>query len=545
MKEREMHRSIRHSDSDYYLNYLNISAHNTNDNRQLCSGSKFFSYINNNFGIKRLPYNLKLIDLISNDVSAYELCVNLPDKYFLDWENYPTIRGKQCVDPQVKNAAYYDVLIRNFQDESLTDFIHPYDTSLKEIFVNVFKTDTTLKPDLKDHPNGRSYRSCEYYLAYWRSYIIFETITNCMFIEKYLDKRSGTEYFKKEYNKVNAHWVSKYAQTFKRIANYRTINTRFVFDDGKIGNTFSEMSLFVLDLTHSSKDQLISDMTLLLELFSLWEDKSKVQGINCYELALELLRKDIYFLFEWLTYLGENERELIEKWSYRSRMRERHSQLADVLDFEELKFKETFSRYTPVYLSSIDKLLDKQDLGSWYNELELLPSFYPWIRSFHDLHYTLNSKSNVHLVQPRILDNLLVLTIRTEILIKSILLNKYAESEDDLKKAIKLLAAHVADTKSKVVYEAITGKDCWDLTSLRHTPEDIFHKIDSVSVGQRWSKEQRYFLTQTLKFIASRNYFAHHSYKDGDMNDQSSSQSRTVLISCLHTVLYVYASTKA
>lgn len=65
-----MHRSIRHSDSDYYLNYLNISAHNTNDNRQLCSGSKFFSYINNNFGIKRLPYNLKLIDLISNDVSA-------------------------------------------------------------------------------------------------------------------------------------------------------------------------------------------------------------------------------------------------------------------------------------------------------------------------------------------------------------------------------------------------------------------------------------------------------------------------------------------
>lgn len=331
----------------------------------------------------------------------------------------------------------------------------------------------------------------------------------------------------------------------EHIANYRTINTRFVFDDGKIGNTFSEMSLFVLDLTHSSKDQLISDMTLLLELFSLWEDKSKVQGINCYELALELLRKDIYFLFEWLTYLGENERELIEKWSYRSRMRERHSQLADVLDFEELKFKETFSRYTPVYLSSIDKLLDKQDLGSWYNELELLPGFYPWIRSFHDLHHTLNSKSNVHLVQPRILDNLLVLTIRTEILIKSILLNKYAESEDDLKKAIKLLAAHVADTKSKVVYEAVTGKDCWDLTSLRHTPEDIFHKIDSVSVGQRWSKEQRYFLTQTLKFIASRNYFAHHSYKDGDMNDQSSSQSRTVLISCLHTVLYVYASTKA
>ncbi|MCH1922507.1 hypothetical protein L9G15_24160, partial [Shewanella sp. A3A] len=64
----------------------------------------------------------------------------MPDKYFLDWENYPTIGGKQCVDPQVKNAAYYDVLIRNFQDESLTDFIHPYDTSLKEIFVNVFKT---------------------------------------------------------------------------------------------------------------------------------------------------------------------------------------------------------------------------------------------------------------------------------------------------------------------------------------------------------------------------------------------------------------------
>ncbi|MBZ6545623.1 hypothetical protein FMJ66_25930, partial [Klebsiella pneumoniae] len=79
------------------------------------------------------------------------------------------------------------------------------------------------------------------------------------------------------------------------------------------------------------------------------------------------------------------------------------------------------------------------------------------------------------------------------------------------------------------------------LTKLNERSEDIFSKLSSCNTGKNWSNEQKYFFEQIFKFITSRNYFAHHYYKDEELNDQVNSLARDVLVSCLNSLLYISA----
>ena len=69
----------------------------------------------------------------------------------------------------------------------------------------------------------------------------------------------------------------------------------------------------------------------------------------------------------------------------------------------------------------------------------------------------------------------------------------------------------------------------------------LFSKLSSCNTGKNWSNEQKYFFEQIFKFITSRNYFAHHYYKDEELNDQVNSLARDVLVSCLNSLLYISA----
>ena len=57
-----MLRKITLIESDYYLSYLNINAHNYSSSN-FCDG-KFLSFMKENFNITKLPYGIKLVDLI-------------------------------------------------------------------------------------------------------------------------------------------------------------------------------------------------------------------------------------------------------------------------------------------------------------------------------------------------------------------------------------------------------------------------------------------------------------------------------------------------
>lgn len=537
-----MHRNITYSEDDYYLSYLNISLHNGSPMR-LCGG-RFASYIEKKFGIKKLPYDIKLIDLILDGDNTDELFVELPKEYFLNWERYPCLgeQVKESSSDFVKNATYHDVYIISHDDSELLDFIHPYDSSLNELFREKYKTNHPVNLAAYEHSNGHKFRPYESYMAYWRAYIIFETVQNCKFIDRYLSKTDGIDIFKKNYNQVNKLWVDKYSSSFNRLALFRSFITRVEMSNNTIRFTYSDISDFLLTHCNSSILDLKSDMTTLLEIHHDWKNKSKISGLATYESALNLLKRDIYFLFEWLCYAGMKESEVIDSWIYKDRQMQSWSQLKDVLDFEEVKFFESFKQYVPYYSGNIKDWLSCYDLSTIYDYLKSLDSFNPWIRGFYDLHELINKKGDIRLVQPRVIDNLLILSIRTEIIIREVFSSLSGTQEPDLLKKLFLeLPGLISDSKSTSVFKAIADKENWGLTELRERPEDIFSKVDACNVGKNWSKDQKYFFKQLLKFVTSRNYFAHHSYKDSELNNHITEMCGNVFVSCLHSVLYISA----
>ena len=304
--------------------------------------------------------------------------------------------------------------------------------------------------------------------------------------------------------------------------------------------TYGEVSDFILGRCNSTVVDLHADMKALLEIHSDWRGKLNELGLADYKYALNLLKRDIYFMFEWLCSAGMSEQEVIDTWSYQNRRMQSWSQLKDVLDFEEIKFLDAFKRYVPYYSENIKDWMSHVDMTTIYSFLESMNSFGPWIRGFYDLHALINKKGDVKLVQPRIIDNLLVLSIRTEIVIREVYSSLCGKNEpDDLQKVFLYFPELMGDGESACVFKAVADLKNWRLTALRERPENIFEKVDSCNVGKSWSKEQRYFFKQILKFVTSRNYFAHHSYKDDDLNIHVNELCRNVLVSCLHSVLYI------
>lgn len=92
---------------------------------------------------------------------------------------------------------------------------------------------------------------------------------------------------------------------------------------------------------------------------------------------------------------------------------------------------------------------------------------------------------------------------------------------------------------TKKVLCSVTNNDNWAMTKLNSKPNDIFENIDRCSVGKAWSPSMKYSFAQLLKFVTSRNYFAHHSYKDDELNLSVNTLPREVLTSCLYSVLYL------
>lgn len=535
-----MHRNIIYSEDDYYLSYLNISLHN-NSTMRLCGG-KFAFYLEKKFGIKTLPYNIKLAELILSGEDTDELFVALPKEYFLCWDNYPRL-GRNVESESsdvVKDAGYYDIRITSCGNSSLFDLIHPYDSFLNESFREKFKANHPNELTVYVHPNGHKFRPYESYMAYWRAYIIFEVVQECKFIERYLNKIDGVKIFKHKYNEINKLWVDKYSSSFNRLALFRSFITRLKLSNDAIKYTGNEISDFLLCRSGSSLSDLKSDMTILLELHQAWEDKLKSSGLVTYKSAINLLKKDIYFLFDWLCYAGMKDNEIFENWSYKNRQTQRWSQLKDVLDFEEIKFFESFETYIPYYAENIKNWLFDCEWSVIYDHLKSLDGFQPWIRGFYDLHEHINTKDDIRLVQPRVIDNLLILSIRTEIIIRDICCSLSGTQESyKLRDVLLTFSKFIEDDKSISVLQSVVDKQYWGLTELGERPEDLFARIDACNAGKNWSKKQKYFFKQLLKFVTSRNYFAHHFYKDGELNNYMTELCRDVFVSCVHSVLYI------
>ncbi|MEG1313553.1 MAG: hypothetical protein RSD40_04485 [Bacilli bacterium] len=532
---------------DKHSNYLAIQANYTNHSK-LCGG-KYGAFLKNNFDITKLPYNLKLLDLLIASSSSYELYVHLPLEIFESWENYPKLTGDIDIpDSDLKVAFLYDFDFVGDESTEVKDLLHPYDLELKESFVAKYKVTKEIDSLVKvEHKNGRFFYPCEIYLAHWRAYILIDTITDCKFIENYLPEADGIKYFSKKFIEKNEHWNQQYKIYLDIVSTYRSVITKVSNQDLDV-NFFSKL-LDLLNIEKNDIDKVIENLLIIYRNFTLKKDRKKISDLDG---ALNLLQQDIYFMVEWLEMLGDKRSEIYEKWSYTSRMPEKWMQLIDVLPRKDIIDKLDVLRYSKYYLDQItfDKWLDNKELQieSIFEILSTLETSQVWIRKFCELHQEIQStKKRIRFDYPLIVDSLLVLTIRTESILKErveFLSNKHV---DLLKDVFEELAKYVDDKDKKVFLNVKTTIDAnknINLTKLENKPADIFSSINQLKLPNHLCKSRQHFLKSILIFITSRNYFAHHYYKDNELNYITSSLGKEVLSACLMTIIFSLGATK-
>ena len=218
---------------------------------------------------------------------------------------------------------------------------------------------------------------------------------------------------------MSEKWEEKYKDIFTRLSFYRTAKTALTLWKPSPSTPPKELSKFIQKIADCNPKLLEQDMEELLILFKHWENRRKEER-RYYRQAIELLRQDIYFLLEWLCNLTRRHEEVyFKKWSWNEEGLSRS--LRKVLPYEEFELERKFVRLAPDYAKVLIERGCFTDAKHTYVRLTTYESFWPWIRAFYDLHAQLVTTSSTKPLvfrQPRILDHLLVLAIRTEILIR-------------------------------------------------------------------------------------------------------------------------------
>ncbi|MGE0822748.1 MAG: hypothetical protein AB7P18_11575 [Candidatus Binatia bacterium] len=135
-----------------------------------------------------------------------------------------------------------------------------------------------------------------------------------------------------------------------------------------------------------------------------------------------------------------------------------------------------------------------------------------WEDSYKEIFARVSFYRTAHAILNSSLDSLLVISIRTEILIRSIF-EKIVDpnAPDDLINIFKGFENQCPKkSKDRSILGRVTDKQNWDLTKLSKKPPDIFGRIDLLSRSCGWSSFMHDIFKTVLRFVTARNYFAHH-----------------------------------
>ncbi len=533
---------------DLYSRYLNVGLYRDTplaigSSAKVCHGW-FGHYLKDRLEIQRIPYGLSIEDMIVKRALIPDLFVELPSEYFVSWDNYPLTGGSETPENLIP-ADYNSISILTMGDWSLESLLHPYDEELKSDFVDRFSGEVPRILKKQKHSNGDYFRPYEAYFSYWKSYIFVEALDGYEHIDKFLSGKTGREILISRFTDVSQQWEENYKDVFTRLSFYRTAKTILTLWEAPcLSITDKELSEFIQKVTDCNPELLEQDMEKLLILFGHWKKRQK-EGGRYYLQAIELLRQDIYFLLEWLCALtGKPQKVYFEKWSYNTGPHDIWIQLKEVISYEEFELESRFMIYAPDYAETLKKegyLTNAKDI---YARLAKHESFWPWIRAFSDLHdergHTSSSKPLVFR-QPRVLDHLLVFAIRTEILIRAFFRKAtQVEERRELRRVFNEFSKKLPDgSKERSILGAISDKNTWKKTELSGKPEEIFENIDRISRKKKWNKSQHHIFLSILRFVATRNYFAHHFYVDRALNNIADELTGKIVDSCLKSVIYM------
>ena len=530
---------------DRYSRYLNVNLYSpsTESLAKVCQG-QFGQYLKDRLEIQRIPYGLSIADMIVNRALIPDLFVELPSEYFVSWKDFPCT-GNFAIPEELESVAYHSVYIPDDGTWSLESLLHPYDGELKRDFVYRFSGEVPRTLKKQEHPNGISFRPYEAYFSYWKSYIFVEALNRYDDIDKFLSWETGRKILLSRFIDVSQQWEENYKDVFTRLSFYRTAKTILTLWKGpRPSTTYQELSEFIQKVTDCNSELLEQDMEKLLILFEDWE-KNQKEGKRYYPQAIELLRQDIYFLLEWLCLLSRKPQEVyFKKWSEEAATLSRWAKLSEAIPYEEFELENRFMIYAPDYAEILKKEGYLTNAKCIYARLAKHESFWPWIRAFSDLHDQLvptSATKPLVFKQPRILDHLLVLAIRTEVLIRAFF-RKADQSEEvrELRLVFDQFSKKLPDgSKERSILGTIADTRKWKKTELGGKPDEIFENIDQIPQKKKWSKFQHHIFLSLMRFVTARNYFAHHSFKDGTLNYHVEKLPEQILTSCLESVIYM------
>lgn len=524
-------RKINYSSSDLHCRYLNVDLpclprSQTNTGR--------FGNELKKLGIHNFPYGIHPSDFIFLKILKPTLYVNLPTEFFENWENFPECPLRGDIEAHSSVGLYQFELIPTASG-ALSDLIHPYDGLLKDTFATKYQEDVPEIPTIEQHKNGAKYISAEGYLPYWHTYALADSF----YIYRYAKHLfSSDEDGKKRVidliRSKTERFCGRYAAAFDRISWYKTIVT-----GSQLGNlSCTQGDLFSLAQNHSKVtiDVLKQDLCLVLELDAVWVEQIKLHGCTVLKNARNGLGKDIYLIYEQLRLLGESAKSIFDEFQPGC-MGLPSTALYEVLGFEHFIFQNSFINFGKIYCTKIASW-GYECSESTFDFLIEIRGFDAWIRAFHDLHQSLNTENlqPVSFKQDRIVDALIVMSVRTEIVLREMFRSVIQEKSDEtIVDFLKTIKEQLQDKERKILETCCNEINT--KTKLNDRPNDIFLEINNFH-PKNWSKMEIYFLQAILRFIKARNYFAHHAYKDDALNNRLSALALEILQSLLATLLF-------
>ncbi|MGO3451031.1 MAG: hypothetical protein ACTIM4_07045 [Marinomonas sp.] len=229
-------------------------------------------------------------------------------------------------------------------------------------------------------------------------------------------------------------------------------------------------------------DLLKADLLKLLELDAEWLSIINKIGCAVLEKARLELTKDAYIIYVQLQLLGLSSGEIFDEFTPDNWVGD-YTPLGEVLRAEGLGMKKSFVSFGKHYCQRISEweYTCTEDI---FNSLSNITGFDSWMRAFYDLHNTINDpvKPVVSFKQSRIVDSLIVMSVRAEIVLREMFRNKLDKTKinGDMATFLRATMPELEEESSRFV-ECACNKIS-DSTKLNSQPRDMFQMIDDMTI---------------------------------------------------------------
>ncbi|MFQ6334323.1 hypothetical protein [Methylophilus sp. 3sh_L] len=523
-------RKVKYSTTELDCRYLNInlplSASSTTNSGRFGAELK-------NIGIVSYPFGITAAELVSSGILKPALYVELPQSYFELWQNFPELPEISSDNFDNEVGMYHlEIVPQTFKE--LSDVIHPYDGGLKQSFVENHHAEVPSDFVKHIHNNGRNFIAAEAYLPYWHTYLLADSFYLYRHTASLFSSKEARNKILENLRKKAVRFCERYEKAFERLSWYKTVVSGWHFST--INFTHGEIFSLVQRFSGVNVELLERDLKCLLELDAEWANQISKDGCVVLQKARNNLTKDIYLIYEQLRLFDRPAKSIFENPEYNVGSPSL-TPLHELLNVEYYSFKQSFVSYGNFYCAEI-KCWGYDCSEDIYDKLYQVKGFDAWIRSFHDLHQSLNNTDtqSATFKQNRIVDMLIVMSVRTEVVLREMFRPKLqGQSDEPIVDFLKKLKPEL-DCFEKTVLETCCS-EIKTRTKLNNRPDQLFKEIDNLA-PRNWSKQKLFFLRAILKFITARNYFAHHAYKDADLNIQTSQLAAEILNSLLATLLF-------